>query len=669
MKQAVILHQKEANIKLLNNHFKNLEEVELVALVPVANLKEVEINFTEIDLIFSTVHREVVEDSLNLSQLDLTFVEPEIVEILLNSIIKGDQLLKEYKYKLKKQKIIINSTHDAMIAINHKGKITLINQAAKELLNFDKDYIGYDIKRLVPNTGLTKVLETGKKEINQLQSLGDKVIITNRVPIKNKDGRVMAVVAVFRDVTEVKTLAEKLTNSKEIRGMLEAIINSTQDAISVVDETGRGIMINPAYTQITGLTEKDVIGKSATVDIAEGDSMHLKVLKTKKPVSGIPMKVGPQHKEVIVNVSPILVEGELKGSVGVIHDISNIRQLNRELSEAKRMIRDLKAKYTFADIIGDTPEITLAIKKAKKASRTPATVLLRGDSGTGKELFAHAIHNASKRSNKPFVSVNCPAISDSLLESELFGYEEGAFTGAKKGGKKGLFEEANRGTIFLDEIGKLDFNLQAKLLRVLQEKEITRVGGTEPKEVDVRVIVATNANLREEVEEGSFREDLYYRINVVPISIPPLCHRKGDIPKLVRMLLRKYTQDYGKLVTDISSNALDKLMEYDWPGNVRELENIIGRTIINMGQTDEVITGKHLPVLNNNNQESNTEDNDFISEIEVRSKTLSEVVAKAEVKAIKAALKKTDGNKTKAAELLDISIRSLYYKLNKLKID
>nr|WP_282580170.1 sigma 54-interacting transcriptional regulator [Natroniella sulfidigena] len=451
--------------------------------------------------------------------------------------------------------------------------------------------------------------------------------------------------------------------------MLEAIINSTQDAISVVDETGKGIMINPAYTRITGLSEEDVLGKPATVDIAEGDSMHFKVLETRKPVSGVPMKVGPQRKEVIVNVSPIIVDGQLKGSVGVIHDISKIRRLSRELSEAKRMIRDLKAKYTFADIIGATPKMKLAIKKAKKASKTPATVLLQGDSGTGKELFAHAIHNASNRKNKPFVSVNCPAISDSLLESELFGYEEGAFTGAKKGGKKGLFEEADEGTIFLDEIGKLDFDLQAKLLRVLQENEITKVGSTEPKSIDLRVIVATNVDLKEQVRKGNFREDLYYRINVVPISIPPLADRKGDIPKLVKMLLGKYTQKYGKLVKDISLQAIERLMEYDWPGNVRELENIIGRTIINLGRDEEIITVKHLPVLKNSKQKFNQTQNELISEVEVKDKTLQEVVATAEKRAIKSALSKTDGNKTKAAELLDISVRNLYYKLDKFNLN
>src|SRR5690606_16184984 len=283
--------------------------------------------------------------------------------------------------------------------------------------------------------------------------------------------------------------------------------------INVVDEEGKALMINPAYTRITGLTEKDVIGKPATADISEGESIHMKVLKTRRPIRGAKLKVGPMKKEVLVNAAPVIVEGKLKGSVAVIHDISEIEKLTSELKRAQQMIRDLEATYTFDDIIGQSEEIKLAIDQAKIAAKTPATVLLRGASGTGKELFAHAIHNASDRKHNKFIRVNCAALSESVLESELFGYEGGAFTGAKSEGKKGLFEEANHGSIFLDEIGELSLTTQAKLLRVLQEKEIVRVGGTRPIPVDVRIIAATNANLEKKIREKTFREDLYYRLN------------------------------------------------------------------------------------------------------------------------------------------------------------
>src|SRR5699024_7587750 len=242
-------------------------------------------------------------------------------------------------------------------------------------------------------------------------------------------------------------LAEEITDHKEIKTLLEAIIQSSDEAISVVDENGNGLLINPAYSRITGLKESDIIGKPATADISEGESMHMKVLQTRRPVRGARMKVGPNKKEVYVNVAPVIVDGIIKGSVGVLHDVTEIQSLTSELKRARQIIRNLEAKYTFDDIIGNSTEMKLALEQAKVGARTPATVLLRGNSGTGKELFAHAIHNESDRKHNKFIRVNCAAIAESLLESELFGYEEGAFSGAKLGGKKGLFEEANSGSI------------------------------------------------------------------------------------------------------------------------------------------------------------------------------------------------------------------------------
>jgi len=411
-----------------------------------------------------------------------------------------------------KKDVIINSTHDGMIAIDSDYCVELFNQAAEDILGISReDVLNEDVREVIPNTRLHIILDRGEAELQRTQRVEDTTIVTNRVPVRDKQGNIIGAAAVFRDKTEVVRLAEEITDLKEMRSMLEAIINSTQDAISVVDEEGRGILINPAYTRLTGLTEEDVIGKPADVDIAEGESMHYRVLETEEPVHGERMKVGPSKKDVIVDVAPIKVDGELKGSVGVIHDVSELKRLNEELDEARRKLRELQAHYSFDDIVGESDTMQAVINKARKASSTPVTVLLRGESGTGKELFAHAIHNASSRSGGNFIRVNCSSLVDNLLESELFGYEEGAFTGAKSGGKTGLFEEADGGTIFLDEIGKISKNLQTKLLRVLQEKEIVRVGGTHPINVDVRVIVATNINLERAVQEDKFREDLYYR--------------------------------------------------------------------------------------------------------------------------------------------------------------
>lgn len=565
--------------------------------------------------------------------------------------------------------LILNSTHDAMIGVDTEGIITLFNKAAQRLTGVDeKDALGKYVADVVKDTRLPYILKTGESELNRQQDLGNIKIVTNRMPVKDKKGRIIGAVAVFRDITEVIKLAEEITNLNEVHSLLEAIINATQDAISVVDQNGLGVMINPAYIKITGLSEKDVIGKPATVDIAEGESIHMQVLKTRKPIKGALMKVGPARKEVLVNAAPIIVNGELRGSVGVIHDISEITKLSNELKNAKNIIRSLEAKYTFEDIIGSDPLLLSAIDKAKKAAEIPITVLLRGESGTGKEIFAHAIHNESERKFRKFIRVNCSAIPETLLESELFGYEEGAFTGAKKGGKKGLFEEANGGTIFLDEIGEIPHGTQTKLLRVLQEKEIVRVGGTKSINIDVRIIAATNVDLEEAIESGRFRADLYYRLNVLPIIIPPLRLRKGDIYDLSLFFIKKFNQQYGRNVRDISPEAVNKLKEYSWPGNVRELDNFVGRAIINMKASDTVIQENHLPKLEGFTDTGDSSD----VQGEDRPDTcmaLGNVVEKAEKEHIAKVMKECGNNKTKAARLMNISLRSLYYKLERYGLE
>ncbi|AHF07363.1 sigma-54 interaction domain-containing protein [Desulfitobacterium metallireducens] len=447
--------------------------------------------------------------------------------------------------------------------------------------------------------------------------------------------------------------------------LLSAIINSTQDAISVVDEQGLGLLINPAYTRLTGLTADDVLGKPATVDIAVGESMHMQVLETGKAVKGVSMRVGPKRREVLVNVAPIIVEGKLMGSVAVIHDVSEIRMLSEELEGAKSLIRHLEAKYSFKDIIGECQEIREVIEQAQNAAQTPATVLLRGESGTGKELFAHAIHRASVRHNGQFIRVNCTALVENLLESELFGYVEGAFTGARRGGKMGLFEEANGGTLFLDEIGSMSLNLQMKLLRVLQEKELIRVGDNHPIPIDVRVIAATHVNLEEEIRCGRFREDLYYRLNVIPIVIPPLRQRLSDIPLLGEHLLRRFNQDYGRNVEKISDEAIRILEHYTWPGNVRELENVLGRAIISMKMGENRIEAHHLPILQTIDPLQRNESIGDVLSGHFDENGFTLLHRKWERELLIEVLQKTGGNKTKAAQLLKISLRNLYYKLER----
>lgn len=558
---------------------------------------------------------------------------------------------------------ILNNITDALIVVDCDSRIVLINTAAQKMINGGEEAIGKDISLIIPNTRLPKIIQTETEEINQLQQLSDKTIITNRLLLRDNMGKVVGAIAHFRDVSEVKGLKEQINTLQDIKTLLNAIIESTQDAISVVDENGMGMLINSAYTRITGLTEADVINKLATVDIVEGDSVHLKVLKTGVPMRGVSMKVGYQRKEVLVNGSPIIVQGKLRGCVSVLQDVSELQKLTEELEKAKRRIRHLESKYTFSDIIGESEVILNTIAKAKRAAQTPATILLRGESGTGKELFAHAIHHASIRANKPFIRVNCAALTESILESELFGYVEGAFTGAKKGGRLGLFEEANKGTLFLDEIGDISTGLQIRLLRALQEKEIVKVGDSQPVRVDVRVITATNVDLEEKVKEGKYREDLYYRLNVFPIYIPSLRERSEDIKILVQHLICKLNQEFGCNVEIIDEAALDALQNYHWPGNIRELENVIGRALINMHKGEYIIKEHHL-----SQSDTRIKHYPISPKTEQKShllKTFQETYSQWEKDLLTKTLEITEGNKTKAAKLLNISIRNLYYKMEK----
>ncbi|MCP8967036.1 sigma-54 interaction domain-containing protein [Ectobacillus ponti] len=560
--------------------------------------------------------------------------------------------------------LIFNSAHDGMIVADEAGTIVLFNRSAEKITGYKAaEVIGKYILEVIPGSKLPRVMRTRQLEVHQeLQLENGKKIITTRIPIISEEGELQGAFAVFKDITDVVTLAEEVTNLKEIQTLLQAIIQSSEEAISVVDEKGRGIMINPAYTKLTGLSEEEVLGKPATADIAEGESMHMQVLRTRRAVRGIHMKVGQRKRDVVVNVAPVIVDGILKGSVGVIRDVSEIQKLTEELNRARQIIRTLEAKYSFADIVGRSEEMTAAIEQAKLGANTPATVLLRGESGTGKELFAHAIHNGSNRKYNKFIRVNCASISESLLESELFGYVEGAFSGARRGGKRGFFEEANNGSIFLDEIGELSAGMQAKLLRVLQEKEIIRVGSTKPISVNVRVIAATHVNLEKAIADGKFREDLYYRLNKIPIVIPPLRERKEDIPQIAERLIQKINQDYGRNVEGLTAEAAVYLQSYHWPGNVRELENILGRAIIFMNYNEMQIDVRHLPVLTGNTPALQRQESVPEAAAEV---SLEERVTQFEGEIILQTLEKNGGNKTKTAKALGISLRNLYYKLEK----
>lgn len=616
----------------------------------------------EIDIIIEATGDQAVLEDIIASRHKKTIVVPaEVASIISQLVDEKDALVEQLKQQSDNQELILNHIRDGMIVIDKYETIQFVNKTAMEIVGLPKEQIiGRHIGDIIENSRLPEVLKTQKKEINKKFVLNNgKQIVTSRIPLISEQGDLVGAFTVFKDITEVVKLAEENTDLIEVKNMLEAIIKSSDEAISVVDEHGNGILVNPAYTRITGLSEDEVIGKPATVDIYEGESMHMKVLQTGKTYRGVRMKVGKYKKEVIVNVAPIFVKGKIRGSVGVLHDVSEIQALTEELKRARQIIRSLEAKYSFDDIIGSSSELRLALEQAKVGAKTPATVLLRGESGTGKELFAHAIHNESDRKYHKFIRVNCAAINEELLEIELFGYE----SPDGRENKSGVFEEANQGSVFLDEIGDVPLSTQAKLLRVLEEKEIFRVGGKEPIPVDVRIIAATNRNLEKAISTGTFREDLYYRLNRLPIFIPPLKERPADIPGLANHLIEKLNSDYGRNVKRISEDALELLKQYHWPGNVRELENIIARAMINMEISEEEIKKTYLPKLDSHF--AHEKKSHLFSEWE----SLTEAVENFERDYIFKVYEKNGFNKTKTAQALDISIRNLYYKLEKYDID
>lgn len=343
--------------------------------------------------------------------------------------------------------------------------------------------------------------------------------------------------------------------------------------------------------------------------------------------------------------------------------------LNNEATSKKTMLlmtevkRLQHTKYNVSDIIGQSDAVQQTIVEAMRVARSNSTVLLAGETGTGKEIFAQAIHNAGDRAGKPFVAVNCSAMPASLIESYLFGYEEGAFTGAKKGGMPGAFEQADKGTIFLDEISEMDINLQSKLLRVLQEQEVTRIGSSTPMAVNTRIISASNRNLKELVREKKFREDLYYRLDVISLKIPPLRERDGDISILAEHFLHQYCARFSKIAKRISPDALDALQHYNWPGNVRELENTIEYAANMLNLTEPEVSLTHLPqhiAFHTNSLRRSAK-----KSLDYYSRSLAEYVAEYEKEIIKFSLEKAKYKTGLVARRLGISDSTLWRKMQK----
>lgn len=382
--------------------------------------------------------------------------------------------------------------------------------------------------------------------------------------------------AVYTAIHSALSMAAAINLERMKANLMYTILNSYEDSIIAVDQDGKVLAINnQAYRTFQVSATEKIIGQPVD-KIYRKFNWRQTEQDSGKRISEI---VEIRGKKYYVEYNPLMDDSTSSGTIIVTKSTEQIQETESKIRQGLSE-QGLTAKYTFEDIIGSSPAIIDNIKMAKRYSRVDSNVLIMGETGTGKELFAHSIHQESSRRNEPFVALNCAALPDNLLESELFGYEPGAFSGASKNGKIGLFELAHRGTIFLDEIGEVSINLQAKLLRALQEREIRRLGSDRVKTVDVRVISATNINIEKQIEEGKFRSDLYYRLNLLDIVIPPLRERKEDVQDLVDFYLTRFACDMGRRIPRVSKGAAKILRDYDWPGNVRELRNICEKLIV-----------------------------------------------------------------------------------------
>ncbi len=575
------------------------------------------------------------------------------------------------------------------VPVNKVLEMMLKNQWNEVLVVDDDD----KEQGLVTREHLTKKIAEGVDQNTLIKEICVKEILTvecdvdltnardfmrwhkiGRLPVKDNDGDVIGILTA-RDV------CNGFSGKLEMLGnYLHSVIENIAEAVQVVNCDGTVSLWNQQAEKLFGIKANDIIGRNLKDFFP--DDLLLKVIKTGESYRYAPAELEDGSFVVRNAVQVLLPDGEVLGAVCTTQNVSHYRTLMDELEKANSQVRTLKRTMALQEehkseaFYTVNPKTRLILEQAKKVAKTDVTVLIQGESGTGKELLAHVLYENSPRMGKQFIEINCSAIPETLFESEMFGYESGAFTGAQKYGKIGKFELAQGGTIFLDEIGELPIDMQAKLLRVLQERRFYRVGGTTPINCDVRVVAATNQRLNELVEEGKFRSDLYYRLNVINLQIPPLRERKEDIPGLTRRFLRQLAYTYNRSINAIDEEFISILVNYSWPGNVRQLNNLLERIVI---LTDANIINKSslqevgaLDLLLNDRVTMMAEkvsvppvSNELMDSSPA---SLDDIVVQREKEVITKALEKCQNNKAQAAKLLGIPRSTLYYKLKTLEI-
>ena len=501
---------------------------------------------------------------------------------------------------------VLDSIYNGVAIIDEKGYIVYFNGTAERIFNIpSSEALGKYILDVLPNTGgkLLDCLRTATPYYGEKLKGKTVSLVANITPVV-QEGRVKGVVSVFQDISEIEEISKELEIYKTMKNWLDTVIDSSYDGLFICDATGRIVRINKASERLSGVKAEEVIGRNVKELVSEGlydKSVTFEVLKRKAAVTLIQEVRG--GRKVLVTGNPVFNDqGQITFVVANSRDISEMDRLRSQLQETQALAREYISRISELELSGvDLSNIIFrsramhrVIETSLKMAKFDSTVLITGESGVGKGMIAKLIHKHSDRSQGPFLRIDCAGMPESLIESELFGYERGAFTGAKTDGKPGLIELAHLGTLFLDEIGEIPPASQSKLLRFLEDHQIIRLGGTEPKEIDVRIIAATNKNLEEMVAKSLFRKDLYYRLNVLPIRIPPLRERPEDILPLALHFLGNLNNLFHKTKC-LSPEAIECLERHTFPGNVRELSNLIERAFVTSDK--DQIEQKDLPDL------------------------------------------------------------------------
>ena len=560
----------------------------------------------------------------------------------------------------------LNTVYQAMpnglIFVDQNNCIQQMNFSGEKILGLKQETLkGCLFDSVFPSLDLSVVLEQSQHLVGVQTQMNQVTVLCNISPV----GKAAGAVIVFQALTDLDQVALELDATKRLYETLLTVTNIAYEAIFVVDDQGKITLVNEAACQFFGKREKELLQRP--VDQVIENTRILRTIKTGMAETNEIQVIN--GRAYIVSRLPIVRQGKIIGAVGKIvfqkleeakEVAERLAQMDSELKFYKEKVGATRLAVTFNQIVTVSQNMRRLKQEAEMAARGNSTIMLTGESGTGKELFAEAIHQASPRRKGAYVKVNCAAVPENLLESEFFGYASGAFTGAQRGGKAGKFAIANGGTLFLDEIGDMSFNLQSKLLRVLEDKSFEPVGSNESVKVDVRIIIATNKDLIRKVENGDFRSDLYYRLNVIHFHLIPLQDRVEDIIPLVHVFLERLNRDFGKHIINVSPATLKILVGHRWPGNVRELKNVIERAV-NFA-TGDLLELEDLPFYL---REQKLEASQSLA----KDWNLEKVHEHLDKETLVKALQKMKGNKSEVARLLGISRSWLYEKMRRYDIN